>query len=409
MEGTAPASLIVLPVYGGRSESIDSFVLDAVGLAGGLERAYGDCDVLTPEGLMDRQGVARGVSRPAAGASVTGSLVRKLPRSARVALGDARSMMRGRRMRNQAALLNGRRYGFVVQKHRRFHDSGLRIARERHVPYVLKLDALEVREEASWGVTRPGWGSVVERFGEVRLIREADLVLPVSRTLDGQLASLGLPDRRRLVLDNGVDLEAFSPGPADADLRREFGLQGRLVVGWVGSFRPFHGLSLVPEIARRLRGTLPDAVLCLVGTGDLFASTKAGTDDLRETVRLVGPVPHDKVTHLIRAFDICLLLAEPGPYHYSPLKLYEYMACGRPVVAAAVGDVARVVDGDAGTILVPPGDPGAVADAIARLAVDPALRVRMGQEARRTAERLGGWDVRARTLVDGLRDRALLV
>jgi glycosyltransferase involved in cell wall biosynthesis len=276
------------------------------------------------------------------------------------------------------------------------------------VPFVLKIDALEVREEASWGVRRPLWGRTVERIGEERVIRQADLVVPVSPTLDSQLASLGIPSEQRLVLGNGVDLDDFSPGPPNADFRVEHDLRGRLVVGWVGGFRPYHGLSLVPDVARLLRDAVPEAVLCLVGTGDLFDAISESVDDVRDSVRLVGSVPHDRVADWIRTFDVCLLLADPGPYHYSPLKLYEYMACGRPVVAAAVGDVADALYGDAGGILVPPGDANAVVNAVARLAADPSLRKRMGVEARTHAERLGGWEARAGTLVDALRDRSLL-
>jgi glycosyltransferase involved in cell wall biosynthesis len=404
----APASLIVLPAYPGRSASVDSFVLDVAGLARGLQATLGRCDVLTPSGLVSPELVAHQASRPGSNPSLGGRAVRGLPAPARVALGDARAFVRARKMRSQAAILNGRRYEFVVQKHRRFHDCGLRVARQRGVPFVLKIDALEVREEASWGVRRPLWGGTVERMGEVRLIRQADLVVPVSPTLDSQLASLGIPSEQRLVLDNGVDLDDFSPGPANDDLRAEHDLRGRLVVGWVGSFRPYHGLSLVPDIARMLQRTVPEAVLCLVGTGGLFDAISESVDDLRDTVRLVGSVPHDRIADWIRTFDVCLLLANPGPYHYSPLKLYEYMGCGRPVVAAAVGGVADALHGDAGGILVPPGDANAVVNAVARLAADPSLRERIGAEARTTAERLGGWETRAERLIDALRDRSLL-
>jgi glycosyltransferase involved in cell wall biosynthesis len=304
-------------------------------------------------------------------------------------------------------MVDGQRYAFVVQKHRRFHDCGLRVARRGGVPFVLKIDALEVREEASWGVRRPLWGRIAEALGEVRLIHQADLVVPVSASLDAQLASLGVPPDQRLVLDNGVDLDHFSPGPPDDELRAKHDLGGRLVIGWVGSFRPFHGLALVPDIARMLRDCIPEAVLCLVGTGEMFDEISERIGDLRDTVKLVGAVPHDRIADWIRTFDICLSLADPGPYPYSPLKLYEYMGCGRPVVAAAVDGVAERLHGGGG-ILVAPGDAGAVVQAVGRLAAEPLVRERIGAEGRTTAERLGGWRSRAEKLINALRDRALL-
>ena len=399
-----------MPAYSGRSASVDSYVLDAVGLAKGLGAVSGGCDLLTPDGLDSPQALTADANVPASGSGpgLGGRAVRRLPRPARVFLGDGRMALRARRMRSQAALLNGRRYDFVIQKHRRFHDAGLRVARRQGVPFVLKMDALEVREEASWGVRRPLWGPAVESIGERRLIAQADLVVPVSTALDAQVESLGVPRERRLVLDNGVDLDSFSPGPGDRDLRAAHDLQRRFVVGWVGGFRPFHGLSLVPDIARRLRDVVPEAVLCLVGTGDRYAEVARSVQDLRDVVRLVGPVPYERVPDWIRTFDAAVHLAEPGPYHYSPLKLYEYMACGRPVIASEVGTVADTVGGEGAGILVPSGDARAVVDAIAQLAAHEPARRRMGEAARLRAERLGGWDARASDLIAALRDRELI-
>ena len=195
--------------------------------------------------------------------------VRRLPRPARTGLADLRAWRRARRLRELAGMVADRPYRLVMQLHRRFHDCGFEVAREAGVPLVLRVDALEVREEATWGVRRPGWGRIVEQLGEVSLLRRADLVAAVSDDIDEALATLGIEDERRVVVPSGVDLDAMTPGEDELELRRRNGLDGRFVVGWVGGFRPFHGLEAIPDIARGLRRSVPDAVLCLVGTGPL--------------------------------------------------------------------------------------------------------------------------------------------
>jgi len=311
-------------------------------------------------------------------------------------------------MRAVARRVAGQRYGLVVQLHSRYQDCGRTIASMSGAPYVLRVEALEVREEAAWGIRRPVWGRLVERVGELGIIRRADLVAAVSDAVDLQLADAGIDAARRVVVPSGVDLIKFSPGEPDAALLRASGLEGRFVVGWIGGFRPFHGLDAVPAIARAIRDRIPGAVLCLIGTGPDRDEVLRNTGGLRDVVHLPGAVPHEDVPRWIRSFDTCLLLAGSDAFHYSPLKLYEYLGCGRPVVAVDVGQVGQVIQDGRNGLLAPLGRPGAVVDRLERLAADPILRERLGQEARRTALEEGSWDRRAQTLIETLEDRGLL-
>jgi glycosyltransferase involved in cell wall biosynthesis len=110
----------------------------------------------------------------------------------------------------------------------------------------------------------------------------------------------------------------------------------------------------------------------------------------------------------LRSFDVCLLLASQGAFHYSPLKLLEYMACGRAIVAPRVGDVPLTVSDGAEALLVEPGVAKPVIDAVATLASDPLLRNRLGASARRMVERSESWEARAASLTQVLRSRRLL-
>jgi glycosyltransferase involved in cell wall biosynthesis len=408
VQGEHPGLLYVLPTFLGRSAEIRSSWLAAADLGSAVGARLGRVDLLSPLGLLGPREVRSHSVKASTESSASRNIVQALPWPARNAVGEVRRLSRAQRMRNAGRHMNGHRYGLVMQLHSRHQDVGLRIARRLGVSFVLRIEALEIREEAEWGIRRPVWGGLAERLGELRIIRQADLVAVASDDLDAQLAEAEIDDDRRVVVPNGVDLRVFSPGERDMDLLRAHHLDNRFVIGWVGGFRPFHGLDAIPVIARRLRTEVPGAVLCLVGTGQERGRIASLTTGLEDVLRFVEPVAHAEVARWIRSFDACLLLAGSNNFHYSPLKLYEYLACGRPVVAAAVGQVKRVIADGRNGLLVPARDPAAVVDAVARLAGDQALRRRLAEEARRTAERSGSWEARADTLLAALESRGLL-
>ena len=397
--------LFIFPGYLSTKPGLDPLWLETAGLAQGLGKVVARCDVLTPYGLFEPAHIKSFASQRAT-PSILRQPLHRLPRVIRVLLGDGRSWWRAQVLKRRAvAAARAAPYQLVIQFHRRFHSAGYHAAKQCDAPMVLKMDALEVREEEEWGIHRP-WGSVVERFGESRIMERADLVAPVSAELNSLLSSMHIPDHKRLVLDNAVDLDLFSPA-TDSHSKRPPELGSRIVAGWIGSFRPFHGLNLLPDIAARLEADSPDVLLCLVGDGPQFQSVATSVRG-RSNVVLVGAVAHEEVPAWIRCFDMAFVLANQGAFHYSPLKLYEYLASGCPVIAPDVGELAQVIQRERGGLLVPPGRPDAVADAIIRLARGDDFRRRMALEARQVAESSGSWEARAERLLSSLEDRGLL-
>jgi glycosyltransferase involved in cell wall biosynthesis len=398
--------LFVLPEFRSHSAAVRSSWMASSELARTLGRHFGQADMLTPFGLLSPEEVINEAVQVPDATAIPRRALLALPQLMQLAAGELQIWYRAHRMRRVFSLIDDNSYAIVVQLHHRYQTCGLALARRLSVPLVLRVDALEVREEASWGLQRPGWGRLVEHLGEVRLIRRADLIVSVSDTLDKHLAD-SVHAHRRLVLPNGVNLDLFHPGPKDKDLLRGHGLEGRFVVGWTGGFRPYHGLQAVPEIARRLKTTMPEAVLCFLGTGSMRGQLHDATEEVRDSVVLLDPVRYEDVPRWVRSFDACMLLGGSADYHYSPLKLYEYMACQRPVIGPSAGEISNVLGSGRG-YLVPPNDPDAVVDAIVTVAKDPNAAAEVAHRARVFVEGTASWDARSTELMRALRDRGLV-
>jgi glycosyltransferase involved in cell wall biosynthesis len=238
---------------------------------------------------------------------------------------------------------------------------------------------------------------VLERFGERPQLVASDVVAVVSDEVAVEVERLGVDPRRVLVSPMSVDADRFSPEISDAAARRRLGVRDdAFVVGWTGSFRRFHGLELAIDALARLRRDGVDAELLLVGDG-------AEREGIRDHARLLGvadavifagAVTHDDLPELLAAMDVTVVTARAGEgFHYSPLKMREYMAAGRPVVAPAVGDVARTITDSVDGLLYEPGDAAGLAQQLRRLHMDADLRRRVGDSGRQLMVRTGTWRV----------------
>jgi len=166
---------------------------------------------------------------------------------------------------------------------------------------------------------------------------------------------------------------------------------GEFRVGFIGSFRPWHDMDTLLHAASELAKNVPTRLL-MVGDGPQRNHVLRTAWSGRAAVTLTGAVPHREVPAHVALCDAVAVPYANADAYFSPLKLVEAMAASRPVVASSTGPVQRVVTDGRDGLLVPPGDPAAFTAALERLAFEPALRGRLGAEARRTVERLYTWD-----------------
>jgi len=234
----------------------------------------------------------------------------------------------------------------------------------------LRTTALSWRNDlplVSW----PNRGSRVAR---------ADLVIAVSETLASHLTETGVNSTHVQVLPNGVDARWLM---ADGGLgaRKHTDLENCFVIGFVGSFKPWHGADFLLAAFEDFHRIEPSSHLLLIEDGPLKSNLqdRARQAGLEKAVTFTGVVAHEDIPRYLATMGVAVApYPAIGNFYYSPLKLFEYMAAARAVVASRTGQVAQVINHWVSGLLYEAGDRPGLVNCLYRLAENPTFREELG-------------------------------
>jgi glycosyltransferase involved in cell wall biosynthesis len=222
---------------------------------------------------------------------------------------------------------------------------------------------------------------------EERLMAAADGVATLGLAMRDELVSRGIPKDKIVVVPNGVAPEDFQPQPRDPELVRRYGLEGRWVFGYISNidhFREGHA-QLIEVTARLVAAGRPVACL-LVGDGKLRAQLEAevATAGLQGSVIFTGRVPHDAVQAHYALLDAFVVgrLPDRASRFVTPLKPYEAMAMGIPVVVSDLAALTEIATPDERGLVFPVGDVAALEAVLGRLIDHPELGPKLAAAAR---------------------------
>jgi len=308
-------------------------------------------------------------------------------------------------------LLGGRLPAFVYQRYSLNNYTGLSLARRLGVPLVLEYNGSEIWMSRHWGrpLAHEALSDRIERLN----LRAATLVVVVSKAMKDEILARGTGQDRVLVNPNGVDADRYRPDVDGSSVRARYGLSGSVVLGFIGTFGPWHGAEMLARAYVRLRTLHPSLAarvrLLMIGAGARMAEVKrilAESGSLDGTA-FTGLVPQEDGPAHLAACDVLVSPHVPNPdgtpFFGSPTKLFEYMAMGRGIVASNLDQIGEVLEDNRTALLVPPGDPDALASALARLSDDRALRECLGAEARRVVLERHTWRAHTQRTIDRLR------
>jgi glycosyltransferase involved in cell wall biosynthesis len=260
------------------------------------------------------------------------------------------------------------------------------LAKLRGAKLVVDLRDLWPDEVVAVGAAREGSVPVrVLRAIERWTYRSADVVTCTTSAFADTVAERGVGEEKRRLLPNGADVELFRPLPRENEIAARYPFGDRLVVMYSGLLGIKHGLETVIETAALLRDR-EDVVFFLRGEGPRREALGEQARELGLTnVLFGGELPIEEVPYLLARADVCVTNLLPDAYleKIVSVKVFEYLACGKPVVGGLRGEGARVLEESGGGIAVEPGDAQALGDAVRELLDAPERRAELGEAGRR--------------------------
>ncbi|HTG14249.1 MAG TPA: glycosyltransferase family 4 protein, partial [Blastocatellia bacterium] len=310
-----------------------------------------------------------------------------------------------RSLRYVRALAASGQIDFIYQRYNRFNWTGVVLSLVTGLPLALEFNGSEVWISENWDPVGLLW--LLRRVERLNL-KAADHIFVVSEVERRNLLTAGIASHRIVVNPNGVDVDRFRLVCGGGETRAALGISDKIVVGFLGSFGPWHGAPVLAEAARRI-STEAGCHFLFIGDGEQRGTVEGIIDSAGKSVSttFVGRVSHAEAPAYLDACDIFVAPNVPAgdgsEFFGSPTKLFEYMAMARPVVASRLGQIAEVIDDGSNGLLVEPGDPQALAMAIEKLAADEGLRARLGAAARQTVIDRYTWRHNAETVFDAVR------
>ena len=280
----------------------------------------------------------------------------------------------------------------VLERYHNFGGEGMLAARAVGAKYVLEVNAPVVDYPGS-PKSRVDRALIVQpmRRWRERLVRAADLIVSPS----AQILPDWVPADRVLEIEWGADTVRFNPAASgDVVWHRQ---QGGMTAVFAGAFRAWHGAAQLVEAMRLLRSRgVNDVQAVLIGDGPERAAVQESARGFDHVI-FTGTVAHERMPTALSAADVGVAPFDVDRhpplrlgFYWSPLKIFEYMASGLPVVAPALPRLRSLVGHQVEGVLYDPATPAALADALASLR-DPDRRHRLGVAARARAEREYSW------------------
>ena len=288
---------------------------------------------------------------------------------------------------------------FIYERYALFNFSGALASRWLRIPLILEVNSPLAQEQADLGQQSLGG---LARWSERWICNHASAVITVSTPLRELLVKSGVTCDLITVISNGVDTERFhGRSEAGDEVRRRFGLSGQRVVGFVGWIRDWHGLEDLVRGMPHWPDDLSDVHLLIIGDGPARSAIESAATEcgVADRVHITGAVPHAQIVEYLAAIDVAL---QPAATSYaSPMKIFEYLAMAKPVVAVDQENTREILEEGRNALFFPPGDRVAFVSAVQEIFLDQQRLERMSAQARSAIfEREFLWDANARKVIE---------
>ena len=289
-------------------------------------------------------------------------------------------------------ILHNQNIDLIYERYSPFSAAGSIIARQLNIPHILEVNAPLADQGKRY--RRQALQEACELM-EMTAFNRTNMIVTLTDELRQWMISIGIPSEKIIVRPCGVDETVFTPeGPSLVD-----NFKGKTVIGFLGSLKPWHDIELLAK-AFEVLAEEDRYHLLVVGDGPMRKTMQSLAMDFPDQVTLTGAIPQQEVPKYVRAMDIAVA---PYPnldlFYFSPLKVYEYMAMGKAVVATGIGQLKTLIRHGETGMLVPPGNLESFVKTIKQLAEDSNLRSVIGAQATQEIQANHTWKKRAESFI----------
>lgn len=284
-----------------------------------------------------------------------------------------------------ACIQNLKDFDLFYERHGYMGYGGLLAARRLGVPIIIEINGNIIKEIDEFKIEMSSFQRKLGRWITYRTWAAASHIVVVSEALKHQLIEqVGIPEGKISVVMNGVNIKLFSQLFNEERVRERYKITGDPIIVFVGSFQPWHGVDLLVDSFKLVFSEFPKSQLILVGDGTERHKIESQIDQLglKNNVKLLGKLPQEQVAAVLTIADVAVA---PYPFKHqeivgTPLKLLEYMAVGKAILATTAPIHELIQDRVTG-LRVPPADSEALSNGMIRLLKDKELRIELGSNA----------------------------
>jgi glycosyltransferase involved in cell wall biosynthesis len=288
----------------------------------------------------------------------------------------------------------------VYERANYIQTSGVNAANRMEVMHILEMNSPYVEEKLELEGASGMLSKARER--ENWQLTKTDHVVVVSSSLQEYfMYEHRIFTGKFSVIPNAIDPQKAQVNPAQVEeIRQKLGLEGKTVIGWVGSIQPWHGVEALIDSFASVAEKAPDTALLIVGSGETIAAMKekAANSPVANRIHFTGYINHAAVFAHIAAMDICVL--PDTKWYCSPIKIFEYGMMGKAIVATRHAAVLDVMAPDQDGLIIDPDQPAQLQEALLRLISDSNLRSQLGRQFQEKVLREHTWEANARRVCE---------
>lgn len=267
----------------------------------------------------------------------------------------------------------------IYDRYAHFSFSALWAAKKSKLPLILEVNSPYSIQKRQWEkLYFPG----LSKMGEQKIFEAAPRIIVVSSPLKQIIADYGVDTKKVTVLPNGTDASRFDPDLDAQELKKELGLEGKTILGFVGILRSWHNIDKLINILEEIDLKKQNAAMVFLGDGPSYDelvsyNIKNGNE---ETIKFLGRIPHNEIQRYIAMFDIAIS-PHATPYS-SPMKILEYMAMEKAILAPDMPNIKDIITQGETGVLFTPDNAQALKENLLKLVTDRDLREKVGKNAR---------------------------